>query len=85
MLDPSTVDALRAYDRQRRRLRSRPQTPAFFVSTVGTRLIHGQVDRTFRGLVTELGLDRRQSTGRPPRPHDYADLRVMPTSGLKAA
>ncbi len=67
VLHPTTVEAMRAYDR--RRDRPPPSTPAFFISTTGTRLIPTNVQHTFRRLVreTRIGAD---STGRRPRLHD---------------
>ncbi len=84
VLHPSTVAALRAYDHQVRQQGLRVRTEAFFVSTRGDRLKHGSVQVPFRCLVKELGLPRL-SAHHGPRPHDYADLCVMPTSSPKAA
>ena len=83
-LHPSTVEALTAYARVRDQLCPRSAAQSFFVSTKGTRLMYDTVHWTFLKLVRGAGLQRR-SAGCRPRPHDYADLRVMPTSGLKAA
>jgi integrase len=66
VLHPTAVDALRAYDR---RLRPRPPSPAFLVSTTGTRLTYTEVHRTFHRLVAAAGLERRSARCRP-RPHD---------------
>jgi integrase len=53
----TTVAALRRYAHTRERLCSRPQTPSFFVSLAGTRLIYSDVRATFRKLVmiAEIG------------------------------
>jgi integrase/recombinase XerD len=53
----TTVAALRRYAHTRQRLCSRPQTPSFFVSLAGTRLIYSDVRATFRKLVmiAEIG------------------------------
>ena len=63
LVHSSTLDALRAYDRQRDRLT--PQRPArsFFVSTRGTRLSHETVQPTFRQLLPRAGLE--QPSGGP--------------------
>lgn len=67
-LHPTTIDALRAYERCRR---DRPptSTPAFFISTTGTRLIPTLVQHNFRGLVRQTGIGA-DLKGRPPRLHD---------------
>lgn len=64
----TTVDALRAYDR-RRPERPATSTPAFFLSTTGTRLIPTLVQHTFRGLVNQTGI-AVGVPGRAPRLHD---------------
>jgi len=65
----STLDALRCYAEQRDQLCPRPQTPSFFVSTVGTRLSHSTVQPAFRDIRRRAGLN--QTTGsRQPRIHD---------------
>jgi len=48
------------------------------LSTPGTRLTNVNVNATFLKLVARAGLAPRSGACRP-RPHDYADLRVMPT------
>ncbi len=68
-LHASTVAALRAYDDQRRQLRSRLRTTAFFVSVFGGRLAYDSVHRTFHRLVLQLGPDRF-SAHHGPRLHD---------------
>lgn len=68
-LHPSTLAALDAYDRARRRHHPRPRTPAFLVSTVGTRLLYSDVQRMFARLVRTAGIVPHP--GRPgPRLHD---------------
>jgi integrase/recombinase XerD len=69
VLHSSTVAALLAYDDQRRRLGPRPRTPAFFVSTVGTRLLYNSVHFEFHKLVQQVGIEQRSERCRP-RPHD---------------
>jgi integrase len=68
-LHSKTVDALRRY----RRLRDRPApvtgTPAWFVSTSGTRLIYCNVHTAFHRLVHQAGLTPRSGSCRP-RLHD---------------
>jgi integrase len=68
-LHPTTVDALRSY--QRLRDRSAPATgaSALFVSTAGTRLIYCNVHNTFHRLVRLTGLAPRSGSCRP-RIHD---------------
>ena len=53
--------------------------PALLISTRGNRLRPSVVQQTFRQLGAETGLRARSGACRP-RLHDYADLRVMPTS-----
>lgn len=77
-LHPSTIDALRRYQRLRDRLAPRTGTSAFFVSLAGNRLLYCNVHHAFHRLVRLAGLTPRSSCR--PRIHDYADLRVMPTS-----
>jgi len=77
-VDQSTVEALRAYARWRDGLFLRSDTDAFFVSATGTRILYCNFHLAFLGLVREAGLPRRSAACRP-RPHDYADIRVMPT------
>ena len=68
-LHPSTLAALEAYDHTRREHHPRPRTPAFLVSTVGTRLIYSDVQHTFGRLVRTAGIVA--PPGRPgPRLHD---------------
>lgn len=66
---PTTVDALAAYRRERKRTAPSRNEPSFFVSTAGTRLLHQNVDESFRNLVCAIGLGERH-----PRPHIH-DLR----------
>ena len=70
VVHPSTADALSDYRKIRRRLCPRPQNPAFFVSTLGTRLHYSNVLQVFRRLTDEMGLNDKSPTGRPPRLHD---------------
>jgi integrase len=64
---PSTLDALRRYDRIRDEHIPRPKDASFFVSTAGTRL-NNDDDKTFRRLVRQVGLI--SPSGRRPRLHD---------------
>lgn len=84
VLHQTTVEALRNYSERRQQFRPRPRTPAVFISLAGTRLIYNNVHFTFHELVEQAGIGPRAPRCRP-RPHDYADLGVMPTSSLKAA
>lgn len=68
-LHPSTVDALRDYLRRRDRPRSTASTFALFVSGAGTRLLYGNVQCTFRQLVSRAGIEPRSAKCRP-RLHD---------------
>jgi integrase len=77
-LHPSTIEALTGYADTRDRLCPAPPTPAWFVSTTGTRLIYRNVHFVFHRLTQQAGLGARLPRCRP-RPHDYADLCVMPT------
>ena len=69
VLHPTTVGALRDYDGYRHHLFPRPRTRAFFVSTVGTRLIYNNAHHVFHELTERAGLASR-SEGCRPRPHD---------------
>jgi integrase len=68
-LHPTTVDALRRYQRLRDRLAPVSGTSALFVSTVGTRLIYCNVHHAFHRLVRLAGLTPRSGSCRP-RIHD---------------
>ena len=68
-LHRSTVDALRDYLRRGDRPRAAASTPALLVSTAGTRLLHCNVQCTFRQLVRRAGLKPRSAACRP-RLHD---------------
>lgn len=68
-LHPSTVDALRRYQRLRDRLAPRTGTPALFVSLAGTRLLYCNVHHAFHRLVRLAGLAPRSASCRP-RIHD---------------
>lgn len=67
-LHTSTVAALDVYARQRRVRWPSPPTDSFFVSTVGTRLLHTNINAVFRKLISEIGAGHDGE--RPPRPHD---------------
>ena len=68
-LHPTTVAALRRYQRLRERLAPQTGTPALLVSTAGTRLLYCNVHHTFHRLVRQAGLTPRSSSCRP-RIHD---------------
>lgn len=68
-LHPSTIEALRRYQRLRDRSAPAIATPALFVSTAGTRLLYCNVHHAFHRLVTLAGLTPRSSSCRP-RIHD---------------
>lgn len=68
-LHSSTCRALDAYGQLRDRLCPAPATPAWFVSTTGTRLIYNNVHHEFHRLAGQAGLRPRSKQCRP-RPHD---------------
>jgi len=68
-LHPSTVQALEDYLQLRRRLHRSAGSPALFISTAGTRLLHSNISLTFAQLASHVGLTRRSAACRP-RIHD---------------
>ena len=68
-LHPTTVAALRRYQRRRDRWCPAPAAPSFFVSTRGTRLDAHNITRTFAGLLGDAGIDAPPGRRRP-RLHD---------------
>ena len=77
-LHKSTTDALGAYAGLRDELCPQPGTPAFFVSTAGTRLAYANVYATFRQLVRTAGLEPRSERCHP-RLHDFRHRMVVVT------
>ena len=77
-LHQTTVDALSNYADLRDRHWPLSKTPAFFVSTAGTRLAYGNVATTFRHLVRTADL-RPRSKGCRPRIHDFRHRMVVVT------
>jgi len=69
VLHPTTTAALGAYHRIRTQHCPRPATPAFLISTVGTRLFYPNVSAVFRGLVQQADLPDADDGARP-RLHD---------------
>lgn len=69
VLHPTTVDALRGYQRLRDRLAPATGSSALLVSTAGTRLIYCNVHHAFHRLVGLAGLTPRSGSCRP-RIHD---------------
>jgi integrase/recombinase XerD len=67
-LHPTALAALRDYVRRRDRLRPHRRSPAFFLSSVGTRVIHQNFQHIFLRLLGCTGLDCGR--GRRPRIHD---------------
>lgn len=65
----STVTALSDYLATRDRSRTLPNTPAVFVSTLGTRLDHTNLAHTFGQLITTAGI-QTPAGQRRPRLHD---------------
>ena len=68
-LHASTVDALRAYAGYRDRQHPAPRTPAFLVSTRGTRLDAHNLPHTFAHLLHTAGI-HAPAGARRPRLHD---------------
>lgn len=68
-LHASTQQALRRYAAMRDGVHTRPESPSFFVSERGTRLIHGTVNRWFLLVACRVGL-RKPGDRRGPRAHD---------------
>lgn len=68
-LHPTTLDALKRYQRLRDRSAPFTGTSAFLVSSSGTRLLYCNVHNTFHRLVTRAGLTPRSTSCRP-RIHD---------------
>jgi integrase len=64
----STVDALCSYAEKRDQLLTRQESPTFFISTAGSRLLYADFQKTFRKLVevTGVGADAPHR----PRIHD---------------
>jgi integrase/recombinase XerD len=67
-LHPSTMQALARYVDLRQQLKP-PASPALFLSTAGTRLLHSNINLTFAGLLAQTGLLRRSASCKP-RIHD---------------
>lgn len=65
LVHPSTLDALRAYDRQRELLAPQRGARSVFVSTRGTRLSHETVQPTFRQLLHLAGLEQPSWSPQP--------------------
>src|SRR5258708_9028658 len=80
-LHPSVTAALPDYATTRDRLCPAPRTDRYFLSSPGCALRREEAERIFRTIAVGIGL--RTDTARP-RIHDYADIRVMPTSAKGA-
>ena len=78
-LHPSTITALRSYLARRDRPVPSEPTMAVFTSAAGTRLSYCNVHLAFKRIVAHAGLRPRSANCRP-RPHEYADVLVMPMS-----
>jgi integrase len=76
-LEPSTVQALRNYARQRDRLLPRPRSPSFLLSLAGTRLHYKNVHFCFSRLLRLARLADRQP--RRPRLHDLRHTFALKT------
>ena len=68
-LHDSTLQALQEYCSVRDQRGPHPASPAFFLSTTGTRLFYANVYKTFRGLLAEAGLRPRAGADGGPRIH----------------
>jgi integrase len=68
-LHPTTTAALGRYQQQRDELLPRRSSPALFVSSVGSRLLHSNIGLTFAGLTRRSGISPRSASCRP-RVHD---------------
>jgi integrase len=68
-LHPSTLDALKAYAELRDELCPEPESPSFFVNTLGRRLAYVTVQQVFARLARAAGLGPRSARCRP-RIHD---------------
>ncbi|MGH2927950.1 MAG: tyrosine-type recombinase/integrase [Solirubrobacteraceae bacterium] len=68
-LHPSTIAALRNYQKARDRLRPDRPTRALFITRHGQRLTKGAFLKAFRELLIEVGLEGAGERARP-RPHD---------------
>jgi hypothetical protein len=92
-LHASAVAALAAYAEQRDRLQPWPESPAFFVSTVGTTLLYCDVCHTFRKIIDDRGrrapgimisaILRRENLGRGRRHLRIALWLTTPTSARR--
>jgi len=67
-LQPATTAVLQDYAQLRDQLQPRTETPSFFVSLTGKRLVYAVVCQTFRRLVDTAGVGA--DAPRPPRLHD---------------
>jgi len=65
----TTTATVVRYQQLRDELRPRRSSPALFVSSVGTRLLHSNISLTFAGLTERSGIARRSASCRP-RVHD---------------
>jgi integrase/recombinase XerD len=77
-IDATTTAALRAYLARGDRPVPAEPTEAVFTSAVGTRLTYCNAHLAFKRIVAHAGIKPRSMVCRP-RPHEYADLFVMPT------
>jgi integrase len=68
-LHPTTTAALASYARRRNRWFPAANTPAFFVSAAGTRVLYCNFHLGFQELVARAGIEARSRSCRP-RPHD---------------
>lgn len=68
-LHATSVAALRSYAELRDRALRRPRSPAFLLSSAGTRVFYSNAHFVFQQLVRDAGIRARSAACRP-RPHD---------------
>ena len=76
-IHPTTIEALRTYERTRDQVFASLRTPSFFVSQASTRLFYNNVHANFLTLVRRAGLAERHP--RRPRIHDLRHTFALKT------
>lgn len=74
-LHETTLGALRDYARVRDRLRPHRRSPSFFLSNLGTQVVHQTFWRVFQRLLKRTGIGG--ASGRRPRIHDLRHAFAM--------
>lgn len=67
-IHPTTLEVLQEYDRLRKKLLPNQKDNAFFISKFKTRLVYGNVNRTFLEITRNIGI--RDKEGKGARIHD---------------